>query len=459
MNGIEIAHHRFGYGPRANAPLGGDPRQLLRAQLDNFDPMPTPLKSFSSSARAVEEYFEHRRKLGQLRGMQDAEEKTRLARRARGDVRAQQVAARAEVAARSDTPFAERLVHFWTNHFAVSAANNKVRDLTASHEFERIRPRIMGSFADLLESAALTPAMLVYLDQFNAFGPASVAMQRRVARGRAKGGSQVNENLAREILELHTLGVNGGYDQADIIELAKALTGWSIKTNSNPRGAQLFGDGSAFFAVRHEPGARQVMGRRYSADGADQARRILRDLATHPATAKHIATKLARHFTADMPAPSLIAILEQAFLTSGGDLPTVYQALIGARESWVSRPRKFRTPWEWLIAIHRGTGATIPARRQFTNLLRDFGQPAWEPPSPAGFDDIASAWAGPDALMRRVNAANAYSNRAGNMDARALAQQWFPHSLSNATSTAIARAESPQQGIALLLVSPEMMRR
>jgi uncharacterized protein (DUF1800 family) len=210
----------------------------------------------------------------------------------------------------------------------------------------------------------------------------------------------------------------------------------------------------------HEPGDRIIMGKRYAQQGEAQAKAVLLDLAANPATARHIATKLARHFAGDDPPQPMIDRLSRAYLASGGDLPTVYRALIDSPEAAAPRPLKFKTPWEWSVSALRALGTDKIDPQMAAALLKQLGQPTWQPGSPAGWDDIAASWAAPEALMRRVEVAQRLANRAGSsVDARALAEKVLPGSLTDATRTAIARAESPQEGLALLLVSPEFVRR
>jgi uncharacterized protein (DUF1800 family) len=303
--------------------------------------------------------------------------------------------------------------------------------------------------------------MLVFLDQAQSIGPDSQAGAFAAMRGRKQLG--LNENLAREIMELHTLGVRTGYTQADVTEFARALTGWTVSGLGRGPAARLIG-GSAgqfqFAAMLHEPGARTIMGKRYAQDGEAQARAVLLELAASPATAKHLSTKLARHFAGDDPPAALVDRLSKAYLASGGDLPTVYRTLIESPEPWAPRSLKFKNPWEWSVSALRAVGSRELEPKMAANVLRQLGQPTWQPGSPAGWDDIAASWAGPDALVRRVEIAQRIGEKAAStVDARALAEKLYPGSLSEPTRTAIARAESPAEGLALLLVSPEFVRR
>ncbi|HEV7288604.1 DUF1800 domain-containing protein [Sphingomonas sp.] len=481
MSDASIALNRFGLGGRADASAPADPRRALIEQMARFDVRPGAIAALPATpviAAAVADYLEElrmvQRDLRQERrtgdAMPDGEaadpaRQVRQAGRQQGrDFYMTAAGARAQVAVGSDTPFVERLVHFWSNHFAVSADKQTMVGLAGAFEFDAIRPHVLGSFRDMLHAVERHPAMLLYLDQAQSVGPGSVAGQAAARRG---GPQRVglNENLAREILELHTLGVRTGYTQADVTEFARAMTGWSVAGITRGPAARFAGlegqPGSFVFAGRiHEPGSRTILGKSYAQQGERQAAAVLDDLAVHPATAKHLATKLARHFAGDEPPASLVGKLEAAFLKSGGDLPTVYRVLIEAPETWVAQPVKFRTPWEWSIAAMRALGTSEIPGEAVLGLMNQLGQPVWRPGSPAGFDDIAASWAGPDAVMRRVEAAERMAARTRDtIDARARAAVLFPGALSATTSQAIARAESASQGVALMLVAPEFMRR
>jgi uncharacterized protein (DUF1800 family) len=312
--------------------------------------------------------------------------------------------------------------------------------------------------------------MQVFLDQTRSVGPDSMAALRAAQRNpeRKRG---LNENLAHEIMELHTLGVRSGYSQDDVTEFARALTGWSLAANPgnagnlaspNRRGIeQNAAPGSFVFrAALHEPGSRTIMGRSYDEPGEAQALTILHDLARAPATAQHIGVKLARHFVADNPPPGVSERLANAFERSGGDLPTVYRALLDTPQAWSPTAVKFKTPWEWTISSMRGLGWQDLGNLQSAPILTQLGQPVWRPGSPAGYDDIAASWAAPDALVRRVEMAQRFAARVGDrLDARSLGQTLLAGSLGEPTATAVARAESASTAIALLLVSPDFQRR
>ena len=469
-----IASNRFGLGARSGAVARGDPRGAIKAQLREFQPRPDAINTAPTRSEVVAnlvEFLEEKRAMGGRKAKAEAadaaavpDEKKMMRKAARQDARGQyvaQVGARVRIAVASDTPFVERLVHFWANHFAVSADKLTTVGLAGMLEFEAIRPHVLGRFSDMLLAVEQHPAMLLYLDQAQSIGPDSPLGSRVAARGVKAPG--LNENLAREILELHTLGVRTGYTQGDVTEFARAMTGWTVRGIAGGRIARaVLGDetpGDFVFAAQvHQPGDRTIMGRRYGQTGEAQARAVLADLALHPATATHIATKLARHFVADDPSPALVARLKAAFLKSGGDLPSVYAALIDSPEAWNATPAKFKTPWEWSISAFRAVGVTDLPDQALAGMFTELGQPVWRPGSPAGYEDVAVRWAGPDALIKRVEVAQRLSARV-DVDARTLAPKLFGDALTPDTRTAIAQAEGGPQALALLLVSPEFMRR
>ena len=454
MRDASIAFHRFGLGPRHGDAAPRDPRDWVLAQLEAHDVRPAPWQPLPGTHALTEVWLAQQRAFRQAPEGERAGIREAYLRRGREDYLAA-VGARVDSALQTPAPFAERLVHFWSNHFAVSVDKLIVVGLAGAFEADAIRPHVMGRFEDLLLAAIRHPAMLLYLDQAQSIGPNS-QVGRRIRRG-VRG---LNENLAREILELHTLGVRGGYTQDDVTELARALTGWTLPDDQpgffdRPTGASF-----RFAPAVHEPGTRQVRGRSYTGFGEGQALAILRDLALAPSTARHIATKLARHFIADEPPPALVQPLQDAYLRSDGDLPTVYRALVTSAEAWDPRLAKFKTPWEWAVSSLRALGRTSLPPAQATSLMAQLGQPVWRPGSPAGFDDIAATWAAPDALLRRVEAGQRLARQAGaGIDARTLGPQVLPGALGEATARAIALAESGEHALTLLLVSPEFLRR
>ncbi len=367
--------------------------------------------------------------------------------------------ARAQLAATTDAAFRERWTLFWANHFTVSATKAITGTVVGPFEEEAIRPHVFGRFEDLLGAAESHPAMLTYLDQIQSIGPDSQAasFQRRglglqPAALRTPG---LNENLAREILELHTVGVNGGYTQGDVTEFARAMTGLSI---GGPRDGHY---GVAVFREQaHEPGARTIMGVRYDQRGKDQANAVLTDLAAKPQTAQFICGKIARHFVADDPPPALVARLVESWRSSKGDLAHVADALVSAPEAWDPRPAKFKTPYEFIVSSYRAAGGQPQGFQQFGPILTALGQKPFSAPSPKGWPEDAQSWAAPDAIVKRMQFAQAFSGQAvRDRDPKALAADALGERLTPETARAIARSESRQEGFALLLMSPEFQRR
>jgi uncharacterized protein (DUF1800 family) len=478
MNSSAIALNRFGLGARSGEPVPENGKAWLLSQFDRFEARPPAIAAVPPRREIVGQLADY---LAEARmGRQDRRQAAtnaaaadqqgdgipdsakRFLRRGIRDDYLVMVGARMSAALTTSTPFVERMVHFWANHFAVSADKLPIVPMAGLLEFEAIRPHVLGKFSDMLLAVEQHPTMLLYLDQAQSIGPDSRAGQFIAARGRQKRG--LNENLAREILELHTLGVRTGYTQADVTEFARALTGWTVSGLARGPAARLLPGGEAgefaFADLIHQPGDRVIMGRRYGQQGEHQARAVLMDLAMHPATAKHVATKLARHFAGDDPPPAMVDRLTQVYLTSGGELPALYKVIVDSPEAWAAAPLKFKTPWEWSVSALRALNQTTLEAEIAGALMNQLGQPVWKPGSPAGFDDIAASWAAPEALVRRVEVAQRIADRVGStVDARALAENVLPGSLSEPTRTAIARAESPVEGLALLLVSPEFVRR
>jgi uncharacterized protein (DUF1800 family) len=375
----------------------------------------------------------------------------------------QDFSARMTLAATTDAAFRERWTLFWANHFTVSATKAITGTVVGPFEEEAIRPHVFGRFEDLLGAAETHPPMLTYLDQIQSIGPDSQAAQfARRGGARGVGGFQpavartpgLNENLAREIMELHTVGVDGGYTQADVTEFARAMTGLSI---GGPRDGAY---GTAVFREQaHEPGVRTVMKVSYPQGGKQQAGAILTDLAAKPATARFICTKIARHFVADDPSPALAARLEAVWTSTHGDLGRVAEALINAPEAWAPQQAKFKTPYEFLVSSYRAAGVPGLPFERAAPILTALGQKPFSAPSPKGWPEDAQSWAAPDAIVKRMQFAQAFSPAVGERDPKQLAADALGERLSPDTAKAIARAESRPEGFALLLMSPEFQRR
>ncbi len=346
--------------------------------------------------------------------------------------------------------FNERLVMFWANHFAIATAKSRtVRIMTGAYEREAIRPNIFGRFTDLVLAVETHPCMLTFLDNTTSTGPNS-----HDAFVNDRG---LNENLAREVMELHVLGVGSGYTQADVTNFAKALTGWTINNRQNDPDLA-YGE-FKFAASKHQPGHQVILGKAYDNHGFFQAADILTDLCQRPAAARFIATKLARHFVSDTPPQSLVDRLADTFHDTGGDLGEVSHVLIDSDEAWAPQAVKIRSPQEWLIATLRSTGLT-PQASKVTTSLTNMGQPQWNPSGPNGFSDAFAAWATPEGLTARMNIAGDMAAEApDDIDPRAFAEAVLGPRLSDTTRAAIAHAESAQQGLSLVFLSPEFLRR
>ena len=350
----------------------------------------------------------------------------------------------------AESGFVERLVAFWSNHFCISANKGELARIWAgAFEREAIRPHVLGRFGDMLRAVEQHPAMIFFLDNQRSIGPES-----RAAQNRKKG---LNENLAREIMELHTLGVSGGYTQADVTSLARIITGWTFAG----REGKLAAPGTFIFnANAHEPGPQKLLGKVYEDTGVGQGEAALADIARHPATAKFIATKLVRHFVADDPKPALVAKLESTFSKTDGDLRAMTLALVDADEAWQAPMTKIRMPYEYLVASGRMMGRIPEDPQRYLGGLNVLGQPLWTPAGPNGFADTNAAWAAPEGLKLRLDIASQISSRiADTVDPRALLDVVAGEAASIETRQTIERAESKQQAFALLLMSPEFQRR
>ena len=311
MSSPAIALNRFGLGARPTDSVPTDAQRWLLSQLDAYDPLPEEWRQTTRTAALVDTWNTMQRDVRQAPDNQRSSIREAYLRQGRLEYQAA-VGARTNTALQTDTPFMERLVHFWSNHFAVSIDKQLTIGLAGSFEADAIRPNVLGNFEDLLLAVVKHPAMLLFLDQAQSIGPQSTRaeMAQRGNNGSAGAGVRgLNENLAREILELHTMGVRSGYTQADVTEFARALTGWTLP------GDRESGSGATFRFVPqlHEPGSRNILGRTYAEGGERQARAVIHDLVTAPATALHIAKKLVRHFVADDPPADLVQRLADTF--------------------------------------------------------------------------------------------------------------------------------------------------
>ena len=459
-----LALHRFGLGPRAGsiAAIAADPRGALLAELDRpgiGQIVNAELMTAAQSSVAAFNFRQERQ--ARLVAQRQAEEERKAAGQSmesmeRPDMAAvpaaelvpQQIFFR-EVKARFDAAFApeigfvERLIWFWSNHFCVSA--DVTVSTTGAYEREAIRPHVLGRFADMLLACEGHPAMLFYLDNSRSIGPKSVSGLVNT-RG-------LNENLAREILELHTLGVRSVYTQDDVTSFAKVLTGWTIRPLTDPeRGGEF-----VFSARMHEPGPQTVVGKVYAQPDAAQGRAVLADVARHPATAAHVARKLARHFCSDEPPDSLTERLSRRFLDTDGDLKEIAKTLIDSPETWDEQRHKLKRPSEWLISAWRGIGA-VPDAQRGLQAMAYLGERMWRPSAPIGFADVQAAWI--DGLAQRLDIANRMAEL---VQERIEPGEFIETALgplaSAETRRTVARAESRQQGLTLALMAPEFQRR
>ncbi|MFM9850651.1 MAG: DUF1800 family protein [Hyphomicrobiaceae bacterium] len=465
---------RFGYGARGGGTdlttAAADPRGYLKSELNDAALAIGADLALSSSRDALQALFEERRQtLAARQQKMEAPSPDPAAQAMQGAamdgmpavaseavqpvpqrVFRNEALARFKRVAKAEAGFVERLVHFWSNHFAVSALKGgTVRATVGSFEREAIRPHALGRFSDMLRAVVGHPAMLAYLDNTRSFGPGSQA-----GRVRKQG---LNENLAREILELHTLGVDGGYTQTDVKALAQMLTGWTFP---GPEGRIGEPGVFTFFARGHEPGDRILVGKRYADGGIEQAEAGLADLARHPSTARHIATKFARHFVADEPPAWLTDRLAAVFERSGGDLKALAIALVDSDEAWSASRTKLRSPHEFLMASMRAISHVPDNERLLLGPLLTMGMPLWQPPGPNGWPDISPAWLTPKGMKSRLDVAAAIAARMRDAPhPRTLVDSCLGEMASAETRQAVARAETRQQALALFLMAPEFQWR
>ncbi|MDE2361237.1 MAG: DUF1800 family protein [Hyphomicrobiales bacterium] len=476
------ALNRFGFGARGDGDLAAaaaDPRGFLLAEVDQpgialldgpgLASTPSLLKALfdEQEKRRLEREGADRAKIASALQVVQGAEPPQMQMAATGDAAAptqaakpppsvEQIAYRAEALARvqrataARAGFVERLVCFWSNHFCVSVAKGQfIRVSAGAFEREAIRPHALGRFVDMLKAVEQHPSMIFYLDNQQSIGPESKAGLNR-KRG-------LNENLAREIMELHTLGVDGGYTQADVTAFARVITGWTFvgrEGRLGPPGSPLF------FANFHEPGAQTVFGKTYSQSDREQGLAVLDDLARAPATARHIATKFAKHFVADDPPPALVDRLAQNFTATQGDLKALAKTLIASPEAWSAPAAKLRNPYEFLVASARVTGRTPVDAGPILGGLATLGQPLWSPAGPNGFADTAASWISPEGMKARLDISWQIASRIPDMaNPVDMLDKIAGAAASTETRQAVARAESKQQALALLLMSPEMQRR
>ena len=460
-----LALHRFGFGPRAGsiAAVASDPRGALLAELDKPGIGQIVNAELMTAAKSSTAAFNFRqeRQARLIAQKQAADERATSgasmeSMEAKPDapipaaeaipqqIFLREAKARLDAAIAPEIGFVERMIWFWSNHFCVSA--DSTISMTGAYEREAIRPLVLGRFADMLLASAGHQAMLFYLDNWRSIGPKSTA-GLVATRG-------LNENLAREILELHTLGVRSVYTQEDVTSFAKVLTGWTIiPAPGNPEHGGEF----VFNPRSHEPGPQTVIGKVYAQPDVTQGRAALADIARHPATAAHVARKLARHFAADEPPPALVERLTKCFLDTDGNLKEIAKALIAAPETWSIERVKLKRPSEWLISAWRGLGVDPPAQPAL-QAMGYLGERMWRPNAPQGFADVQAAWI--DGLAQRLDIANRIASLVQErIEPDAFVETALGSLASGETRQTIARADSRQQALTLAMMSPEFQRR
>ena len=427
LTDVAHAYARFGFGRGPQDPAPADVRAWLAAQLDGPDAGPAGA-SIADAFAALEADREDRK---------DGAEQPHRVR----DMFQAETAALQDWAIATPAPFRERLVWFWANHFTVSTREGQVTPMVGDYVRTAIRPYVTGRFSDMLLAAMRHPAMLLYLDNAQSFGPASKAGLRQ--------GKGLNENLGRECLELHTVSPAAGYSQADVTAFATVLTGWSIERRE--------GAGFKFRPQMHEPGEKVVMGRRFP-EGEEGGLEALLFLAKHPATQTHLATKLVRHFVADAPPADAVRRVAGVLRDTGGDLRLAALEVIKLPGAWVPGT-KLRSPQELVLAAVRGAGLPAEKRPPINGIVSGLGQGMFNAPFPIGWPDMAADWAGPEAMMRRIDWAYGFAGRPELAEPMALADATMGPLLAPATAEAMRRAGSRRDAITLLLASPEFQRR
>lgn len=420
------AHARFGLGRSPDDAAPADLRAWLAGQLAAADAGPAGVSAADAFAALEQDRADPPPPGQKRRARQMFESETR---------------ALEDWAVGTPNPFRERLVWFWANHFTVSTRKGQVAPLVGAYVREAIRPHATGKFRDMLLAAMRHPAMLIYLDNAGSAGPNSRA-GLRLGRG-------LNENLARECLELHTVSPAAGYTQADVTTFAKVLTGWSMERRD--------GAGFRFRPNLHEPGPKTLLGRTFP-EGERGGVEALLFLADHPATRRHLATKLVRHFVSDAPPPDAVRRVEGALHDSGGDLRAAASEITRLPGAWTELT-KLRTPQELVLAVLRGAALPAGQRPNVSGIMAGLGQPMFGAPFPIGWPDTAAEWAGPEAMLRRIDWAYAFAGRPELPDPGVMADLLLGPLLSEATAAELRRAGSRRDALTVLLASPEFQRR
>ncbi|WLI88210.1 DUF1800 domain-containing protein [Massilia sp. R2A-15] len=364
----------------------------------------------------------------------------------------------------------EVMVDFWYNHFNVFSGKGIDRALVASYERDAIRPYVLGSFRDMLGATAKHPAMLYYLDNnlstVAGYTPGRVrAALALTPKGKASG---LNENFAREIMELHTLGVDGGYTQKDVTELARMLTGWGYDQRTLMLSNQTF----RFDLARHDKGVKHWLGREVKSEGLAEGEMALDVLAMHPSTAHHISYKLAQYFVQDEPPPALVERMARMYMASKGDIRSVLRTLFSSQQFMAPEAvgAKFKTPYQFVISAARASGAPVTNIQPLLGTMTQLGMPLYGCLTPDGYKNTQEAWLNPDALTRRITFATALAGgklplsktpamsapAAPELDATQL-QATLGGAISSRTLSTVAGNAEPLRA-AMLLGSPDFMQ-
>lgn len=427
-----VAAVRFGLGRRPGDPEPHDPLGWLDGQIGPVGPMLGGSEPVSLQA-ALALYHQVT-----IADQADLSARRELTRQSGADG----IAWTAHCLA-SEAPFQDRLTNFWMNHLTISRRVNNASIFIGPQLRDVVRANLFGRFADLVIGTVRNPGMLIYLSNAQSMGPNSRA-GRRTRRG-------LNENLAREVLELHTVSAASGYTQSDVTEFAKLLTGWGVDRQPD-------GPGFLFREGQHEPGPKTVLGQRFE-EGEAGGLAALGFLASHPATYRHLATKLARHFVGDDPPQAAVDRLYGVLRDTGGDLGATARALVRLPQAWAPPLSKVRNPQDYVLAVGRALDLPAGAAERLTQSMARLGQPLWNAPQPVGWTDADEEWAMPEALLHRIEWAHAMAGRGSRLNARDLAAAVLGPLAGAATLREAARAGSPQDALTLLLVSPEFQRR
>lgn len=439
--GAAIAANRFGLGARPFElqQVGDQPREWLLGQMI-ADPVPEPLRSLPDSRQL-------------LTDMLAARERGRTSMRVyRQEARKRaltEAATHLAVSLNSPTPFIERLVRFWTNHFTVSMVKPAVMPLVPAFEREAIRPNIFNSFYTMLNAVVSHPAMLIYLDNVNSLGPSSTA-----GRGRK---SPLNDRLARQLLDQFTLGEGAGYNQLDVRSLAHMLTGWTVGVN-NPATKGAF----AFRDSWHEGNFKEFLGRTFPSAGVLEGEAALDHLSRSAATGKNLSHRMAQAFVVDDPDPGLASEIFAGFVEGGGRADGMARRLVEASEAWNPIQRKVKSPIDLVMSVMRALDIRSRSGRRVLDAIRALGQPPYQAPTPEGWPYSSLAWITPERLLERVEwcaEIAGISHSPGGRDVPDLALDVLGPLLKPATHRRLRVARDEAEGLALLFSSPEFQRR